>query len=206
MNYLFPCRQYGLAGAMLLRIPSSQNFFWKMASPSWVRLSDVLLLSLCFSLSFWSLLPSRFCFSSLSCTQGSYFSSNSNSQNNFLHFFFSFFLSFFFLRATPVAHGGSQARGQIGAVALTHWVRPGIKPVSSWILVRFISAEPRWELQLLLLFNPPIISYTLHIDCVFRPWVLFYQIRTRLWFPEQWPLKTLLFTLRKHVKKGPIFI
>ena len=31
---------------------------------------------------------------------------------------------------------------------LTHWARPGIKPTSSWILVRLITAEPRWELQL----------------------------------------------------------
>ena len=58
-----------------------------------------------------------------------------------------------------MAYGGSQARGRIGAVttslhhshsstrALTHWVRPGIEPTSSWILVRFISAEPWWELQ-----------------------------------------------------------
>ena len=31
--------------------------------------------------------------------------------------FLSFFFFFFFLRAAPVANGGSQARGQIGAVA-----------------------------------------------------------------------------------------
>ena len=30
--------------------------------------------------------------------------------------------------------------------SLTHWVRPGIKPASSWMLVRFVSTEPRWEL------------------------------------------------------------
>ena len=30
---------------------------------------------------------------------------------------------------------------------LTQWVRPGIKPKSSWILVGFISAEPPWELS-----------------------------------------------------------
>ena len=35
----------------------------------------------------------------------------------------------------------------IRAGSLTHRARPGIKPVSSWILVRFISAEPPWELQ-----------------------------------------------------------
>ena len=72
------------------------------------------------------------------------------------HFFFSF-LSFFF-RATPSAYGGSQARGQNSCThwptpqpqqhqiqatsatyttthsnigSLTHWVRPGIQPVSS---------------------------------------------------------------------------
>ena len=73
-------------------------------------------------------------------------------------------------RAAPTAYGGSQARCQIRAVAtglhhshsnarsatyttthgnpgsLTHWARPGTKPVSSWILVRFISAEPPREL------------------------------------------------------------
>ena len=36
------------------------------------------------------------------------------------------------------------AYGNTGS--LTHWGSPGIKPVSSWILVRFVSAEPWWEL------------------------------------------------------------
>ena len=31
--------------------------------------------------------------------------------------------------------------------SLTHWARPGIEPVSLWILVRFVSIEPRWELH-----------------------------------------------------------
>ena len=30
----------------------------------------------------------------------------------------------------------------------THWARPGIEPATSWFLVRFISAKPRWELPL----------------------------------------------------------
>ena len=30
--------------------------------------------------------------------------------------------------------------------SLTHYVRPGIEPSSSWILVRFITAEPQQEL------------------------------------------------------------
>ena len=37
------------------------------------------------------------------------------------------------------AHGNARS--------LTHWARPGIKPVFSQILVRFTSTEPRWELQ-----------------------------------------------------------
>ena len=35
--------------------------------------------------------------------------------------------------------------GNVGA--LTHQARPGIEPTSSWILVGFVSAEPRRELQ-----------------------------------------------------------
>ena len=74
-----------------------------------------------------------------------------------------------------MAYGGSQARAQIGAPtaglylshsnmgylslvcdlhhsswharSLSHWVRPGIEPTSSWILVGFISAVSQWELQ-----------------------------------------------------------
>ena len=79
---------------------------------------------------------------------------------------------FGFFRAAPVAYGGSQAMGRIRAVvpayataravpdpswsvtyitahsntrSLTHWARPGIEPASSWILVRFVSAEPCQE-------------------------------------------------------------
>ena len=37
------------------------------------------------------------------------------------------------------------AHGNTGS--LTHFVSPGIEPVSSRMLVRFISAEPQWELQ-----------------------------------------------------------
>ena len=91
-------------------------------------------------------------------------------------FFFSlsFFLSFFGpFRSVPTAYGSSQARGWIGAAAaslqpqqrqiqttsvtwttahsntgsLNHWARPGIEPVSSWIIDRFPSAEPLQELQ-----------------------------------------------------------
>ena len=87
---------------------------------------------------------------------------------------------FWLFRATPMAYGGSQARGsnrsyscqpqpqpqqcQIQAASvtyttahsntgpLTHWARPGIEPVYSWLLVRFVSAEP-WE---------EVLSYCFH--------------------------------------------
>ena len=73
------------------------------------------------------------------------------------------FFFFFLFRAMPTAYGGSQARGRISCPtlqpqqhqiramsvtyttahgstsSLTHWVRPGIEPVSSWMLVRFIN-------------------------------------------------------------------
>ena len=82
---------------------------------------------------------------------------------------------FIFFRATSMAYWGSQARDQTRAIAtglyhshsnarsklclrhtpqlasntgfLTHWVRPGIEPVSLGILVRSVSAEPWWQLQ-----------------------------------------------------------
>ena len=70
-----------------------------------------------------------------------------------------FFLLF---RAAPVTHGSSQARGLIKATAasllhshsnissLTYWARPGFKPTTSWFLLRFVSAVPRWELPKIL--------------------------------------------------------
>ena len=66
---------------------------------------------------------------------------------------------FFLFRAAPTPYGSSQARGRSGATAAdlhhshsntrspTHWVRPQIKPTSSWILVRVISTMPQWELH-----------------------------------------------------------
>ena len=43
------------------------------------------------------------------------------------------------LSAYTIAH--SKAR------SLTHWVRPGIEPASSWMLVGFVTTEPRQEFQ-----------------------------------------------------------
>ena len=39
------------------------------------------------------------------------------------------------------------------AGSLTHWARPGIKPLSSWILVGLVTAEPWWELLTQNIFN-----------------------------------------------------
>ena len=86
--------------------------------------------------------------------------------------FIYLFIFWVFFRAAPVAYGGSQARGWIGAVAasllchshsnpgseprlqptlkahgntgsLTHWLRPGSEPTSSWILVGFVNCWAR---------------------------------------------------------------
>ena len=63
-----------------------------------------------------------------------------------------------FFRATPEVYGSSQARGQTRAPAaglhhshsntgsVTPRVRPGTEPASSWILVRFVTAELQVEL------------------------------------------------------------
>ena len=60
-------------------------------------------------------------------------------------------------RAAPMAYGGSQARGPIGAAAagvchnhsragsLIHWARPGMEPASLWIWVGLVTAEPYQE-------------------------------------------------------------
>ena len=36
--------------------------------------------------------------------------------------------------------------GHSNAGFLTHWSRPGIEPASSWIVIRFVSTAPQWEL------------------------------------------------------------
>ena len=58
-----------------------------------------------------------------------------------VHLWFFFFFCLF--RASFVAYGGSQARGlhhsYSNARSLTHWVKPGIKPTSSWMLVGFVN-------------------------------------------------------------------
>ena len=42
-------------------------------------------------------------------------------------------------------------------ISLTHWERPGIGPMSSWILVGFISDARQWELPIEFLLLLPLI-------------------------------------------------
>ena len=107
------------------------------------------------------------------------------------------FVLFFFgpFRATPVAYGGTLARGLIRAAAtslchshsnmgsLTHWARPGILHTSSWILVGFVSAMPQWELpctipiaRLYLILSFPSLSPTVLPASSIRP---------KVWSPGQ---------------------
>jgi len=43
------------------------------------------------------------------------------------------------------------AHGNTGS--LTHWVRPGLELMSSWILVGFVTTEPQWELLSIILYK-----------------------------------------------------
>ena len=86
-------------------------------------------------------------------------------KKTWIYLIFFFFCLF---RATHMTYGSSQARDWIWAAVAGlhhshskigfylspvcdlhhsswHWVGPGIKPASSWILIGFITAEPQWE-------------------------------------------------------------
>ena len=47
------------------------------------------------------------------------------------------------IRAASENHSAAHCNAR----SSTHWGRPGIEPASSWVLVRFVSAEPRQELR-----------------------------------------------------------
>ena len=73
-------------------------------------------------------------------------------------FFFFFFFSCFL--GLPLQHMEFPTLGRVeselpllayitahgNAGSLTHCARPGMAPASSWTLVGFVSAVPRWEL------------------------------------------------------------
>ena len=113
----------------------------------------------------------------------------------------SFFLLF---RAAGVAYGSSQARELmhvIGATpaslhhshcntrSLIHQARPGIEPTSSWILVRFISTEPQWELPHIIYSFPLwfIIGYWIHFPLLYSRTLLsinFSSQKLKLCYPS----------------------
>ena len=99
---------------------------------------------------------------------------------------------FLLFSAEPMAYGGSRAKSWIGAIAaglhhshsnvgsepclwltpqftattdLTHWARPGIKPASLRILVRFVTPKPQQELQFLMFDSqkPSSLILLLHL-------------------------------------------
>ena len=73
--------------------------------------------------------------------------------SSFLFYFILFALFIYFFRPVPSASStDTTAHGNAGS--LTHWVRTGIELASSWILVWFVTAEPRWELRDLSSLNP----------------------------------------------------
>uniref|UniRef100_A0A8D0WGW0 von Willebrand factor A domain-containing protein 8 n=1 Tax=Sus scrofa TaxID=9823 RepID=A0A8D0WGW0_PIG len=91
--------------------------------------------------------------------KSSFFSFFLSCLSSFLpSFFLYFFPSFFLLGLHPwhmeVPRLGVELDLQLPACttahsnagSLTHWVRPGMEAVSSWMLVRFVSAEPQREL------------------------------------------------------------
>ena len=51
-----------------------------------------------------------------------------------------------FLWPTPQFTAMLCTTAHSNARSLTHWVRSGIEPLSSWVLTGFITTEPRWEL------------------------------------------------------------
>ena len=51
------------------------------------------------------------------------------------------------------ATSATYTTAHINARSLTYWARPGIKPASSWMPVRFVSTEPRWEVLIYICFH-----------------------------------------------------
>ena len=46
------------------------------------------------------------------------------------------------------AISATYATAHSNARSPTHWMRPGMEPASSWILVGFVSVAPQWELPI----------------------------------------------------------
>ena len=51
------------------------------------------------------------------------------------------------------------AAGNAGS--LTHWMKPGIEPTSSWMLDRLLTSELQWDLPKFYLFKKMLLSMIL---------------------------------------------
>ena len=58
--------------------------------------------------------------------------------------------------------------GHSSAGSLTHWARLGIELASSWILVRFVTAEPQWES--LIFFLICVSHWFAYVESNLWPW------------------------------------
>ena len=83
-----------------------------------------------------------------------------------------------------IAHGNARS--------LTHWSGPGIEPMSSWILVRFVSTEQQW--------GTPSSILKLGLECLTSS--LYYQH----WYKNSFKLhassdnEKYILRTRKHMK------
>ena len=67
------------------------------------------------------------------------------------------------IRAASVTY--TTAHGNAGS--LTHWIRPGMEPATSWFLVRSVFAAPQWEL--------PMYYFKRHLEYEFYSKVKFLE-------------------------------
>ena len=92
----------------------------------------------------------------------------------------------------PIAHGIARS--------LTHWARPWMVPASSWILVRFVSTEPQWELlpvlYLILIVITPIHTCDKTHKSVYlytHKWVHVKLVKSWSFRVAQWVMNWLVF-------------
>ena len=57
--------------------------------------------------------------------------------------------------------------------SLTHWVRPGTEPTSSWILVGFVSTALQWDSNRMIFFISDFITYLL--QCTYIAYIFVYN-------------------------------
>ena len=67
----------------------------------------------------------------------------------------------------------------------THWARPGIEPASSWILVRFVSAAPPWELGVYILNSLSSGRQCINVNKKLFENSISHCIREYLWFSSE---------------------